>query len=107
MIPETIDLTAPKASVLAVADSDHELSLADISLATKLGPTEVRQVVTDLIEARLMTSSDRGLRLTREGVSVRQRLRKGLIRPLAAERQERSYEEVSAALDAELEKLDR
>jgi Mn-dependent DtxR family transcriptional regulator len=72
-------------------------------VATRLAPSEVQQIVARLEEAGLVKSGQRGPRLTRQGMRVRQDFEEHWLRPLALENE--SYENVSAELDAELAKL--
>jgi hypothetical protein len=104
MISDSIDLSGSKASVLATADAQQELSVSDLALATKLAPSEVKRIVTDLVNAKLLKSGSRGVILTREGVSARKGLSPTSFRTFSVE-PESSLEDVSAALDAELSKL--
>ncbi|HSY49120.1 MAG TPA: helix-turn-helix domain-containing protein [Thermoanaerobaculia bacterium] len=104
MAQESLQLSRPEASVLATVDPQRELSLSDIAVATKLAPSEVQQIVARLEEAELVETGQRGLRLTRQGMRVRQDFEERWFRPLRLEHE--SYENVSAELDAELAKLD-
>ncbi|HXA16442.1 MAG TPA: MarR family transcriptional regulator [Thermoanaerobaculia bacterium] len=103
MAQESLQLSRPEASVLTTVEPQRELSLSDIAVATKLAPSEVRQIVARLEEAELVKSGPRGPRLTREGMRVRQDFDGRWLRPRALENE--SYENVSAELDAELAKL--
>jgi DNA-binding IclR family transcriptional regulator len=102
MAQESLNLSRPEASVLTTVDPQRELSLSDIAVATKLAPSEVQQIVARLEAAELVKTGQRGPRLTRQGMSVRQDFEEHWLRPLRAEH---SYEAVSAELDAELAKL--
>lgn len=102
MAQESLQLSRPEASVLTTVEPQRELSLSDIALATKLAPSEVHQIVARLEEAELVKTGQRGPRLTRQGMRVRQDFEHWL-RPLPLEHE--SYENVSAQLDAELAKL--
>jgi DNA-binding MarR family transcriptional regulator len=103
MAQESLQLSRPEASVLTTVDPQRELSLSDIAVATKLAPSEVQQIVVRLEGAELVKTGPRGLRLTRQGMRVRQDFEEHWLRPLPLE--DESYENVSAALDAELAKL--
>jgi DNA-binding MarR family transcriptional regulator len=103
MAQESLQLSRSEASVLTTVDPSRELSLSDIAVATKLAPSEVQQIAARLEEAGLVKTGPRGLRLTRQGLKVRQDFEEHWLRPLPLEHE--SYENVSAALDAELAKL--